>query len=294
MEQCFLCPRMCGARRGEGEFGFCHSSSALSVAKTMIHKWEEPCICTHEGAGTIFFAGCNLGCIYCQNMKISRGQEGDHVTESELESIIFDLIAAGVGSIEFVTPTHYTDLLARLLTKIKKDIPIPVVWNSSGYESVSSLQMLDGLIDIYLPDLKYFSDELAEKYSQAPNYHRIAMDAIAEMLRQVGTPTYDDEGALLHGVIVRHLVLPSQRKDSMSVLGSLARDIGSENVILSLMSQYTPDFYVSSDISQRYKELCRRVTTFEYNSVLEYATSLGFDGYFQGASSASSSFTPDF
>ncbi len=220
------------------------------------------------------------------------------MSEGELEKEIFSLINRGASCIEFVTPTHYTDKIASLLSRIKSDISVPVVWNSGGYESVESLRLLDGLIDIYMPDFKYFSPELSKKYSNAEDYATIALDALKEQLRQVEIPEFDENRMLLRGVIVRHLILPSHRADSIAVLELIAREVGAENVLLSLMGQYTPDFYIEHECENGkndvYRALRRRLTSFEYDSVLSRAVQLGFDGYFQSLDSANKKFTPDF
>ena len=297
MNICYQCPRRCGIDR-DISVGFCFSPSSFSVSKIMLHQWEEPCLVRHGGAGTVFFSGCNLGCVYCQNRAISRGKRGNIISEAELERDIFSLIEQNASCIEFVTPTHYTAPLAALLSKIKKDIPVPVVWNSGGYESVESLCSLEGLVDVYMPDFKYFSPELSKKYSFASDYSTVAIQALKEMLRQVGKPQFDGNGMLGRGVIVRHLILPSHRADSIAVLELIANEVGAENVILSLMGQYTPDFYIDHEAEcgadNNYKNLRRRITSFEYNSVLDRAIELGFDGYFQSLDSASKKFTPDF
>lgn len=298
MSQCTLCPRRCGVSRSSEKLGLCNSPSAFSVSKIMLHSWEEPCIAGEKGAGTIFFSGCNLGCVYCQNRAISRGGCGNILSESDLEREIFGLIEQGAQCIEFVTPTHYTDKIAELLKRIKPDIPVPIVWNSGGYESVDSLRMLDGLVDIYMPDFKYFSPELSKKYSNAENYATIALSALSEMLRQVGSPKFNENGMLQRGIIVRHLILPSHRADSVAVLELIEKEIGHQSVILSLMGQYTPDFYIEFERengkNDSLKSLRRRLTSFEYDSVLSRAIELGFDGYFQSLDSANKSFTPDF
>ena len=293
MPKCDVCPRECGVDRLSGKLGFCRAPEDFLVAKTMIHKWEEPCIAGECGAGTIFFSGCNLRCVFCQNMQISRGETGEIYSAEKLKDAIFSLIADGAECVEFVTPSHYIDSLAMLLKEIKPKISVPVVFNSGGYEGADSLKLLDGLVDVYMPDFKYFDSVIAEKYSSAPNYCEIATDAISEMLRQVGIPEFDEKGKLLRGVIIRHLVLPSHRADSIAVLRHISEKFGADAVILSLMSQYTPDFYIESG-DERYKNLCRRVTKFEYDSVMKIADELGFDGYFQGMSAASKSFTPNF
>ena len=296
MSQCFECPRECGVDRENGQIGFCGVGAHFTVAKVMLHAWEEPCISGQGGAGTIFFSGCNLRCVYCQNCEISRGGAGRVVSEAELEKNIFELIERGAECIEFVTPTHFTSNLASLLQRIKPKISVPVVWNSGGYEKVEKLRLLDGLVDVYLPDFKYFSPEIAKKYSSAEDYCKIALDCIKEMVRQVGKPQFSsnnsplDQNMLKKGVIVRHLVLPSHREDSAEILRLLASEIGADNILLSLMSQYTPDFALDTP----YKELHRRLTSFEYSSVVKEAERLGFDGFIQKKSSASAKYTPDF
>ena len=290
---CNICPRACGVDRASGQLGFCHAPEKYSVAKLMIHNWEEPCIAGERGAGTVFFSGCNLRCVYCQNIDISRGDKGNTMTDSDLESAIFALVESGAESVEFVTPTHYTVRLSELLSKIKPKLNIPVVWNSGGYEKVESLQMLDGLVDVYMPDFKYFDGEIARTYSAAPNYLEIATDALEEMLRQVGKPKFDERGMMKKGVLVRHLVLPGHRNDSIAVLRHIADKFGADDLRISLMSQYTPDFYLASACAE-HRNLCRRLTKFEYDSVMKVADELGFEGYFQGIDSASKKYTPKF
>ena len=259
----------------------------------MIHKWEEPCICGEVGAGTIFFSGCNLRCVFCQNRKISRDNTGEKCSPEELISIMHRLADDGAKCIEFVTPTHFTEALIPILQRAKEEIHIPFVWNSGGYENVDTLRKLCGLVDIYMPDIKYFSSELSRAYSSAEDYYPIAKSALIEMLRQVGKPQLDTNGMLKSGVIVRHLVLPACRKDSIALLTDLANTLDSPtDVILSLMSQYTPDFYDINDGG--HKNLCRKLTDFEYSSVLSAAQKLGFEGYFQDRASADTAYTPQF
>ena len=294
MQACMLCPRKCGADRDVGA-GFCGVGSEIRVAKIMLHKWEEPCICRGAGAGAIFFSGCNLHCLYCQNCKISGGEYGEIFTEDDLVREIISLSEQGASCIDLVTPTHFTDKLAFVLERVKPSINIPIVWNSSGYEDVSTLKSLDGLVDIYMPDLKYYSSEISKKYSHAEDYFMVATEAIKEMIDQVGKPNFNGDGKLLSGVIVRHLVLPDCRRDSMALLDELSSNLPSEDsVVLSLMSQYTPDFYLASPPDGKHKNLARRLTSFEYNSVLRHAQTLGFEGYFQNPSSASADYTPEF
>ena len=294
MSKCNICPRRCGADRASGILGACRAPEDFAVVKIMLHRWEEPCISGERGAGTIFFSGCNLHCVYCQNREISGGACGQVMSRDELEGAIFDLAAQGAECIELVTPTHYTAALAALLGEIKPRISIPIVWNSGGYDLPESLRLLDGLVDVYMPDLKYFSPELSAAYSGAPSYFDFAISAIGEMIRQVGKPRFDEKGMMRGGVLVRHLVLPSHRADSIEVLSRLASVHGAENVRLSLMSQYTPDFYIEAGCPGGHKNLSRRVTSFEYDSVMKAAVELGFDGYFQRISSADRKYTPDF
>lgn len=259
--------------------------------------WEEPPVSGIRGSGTVFFAGCNLRCVFCQNKKISRGGAGRLFSEDDLIKAMYALRDEGAHNINLVTPTHYTRVLARVLERVKPSLGIPVVWNSGGYESVESLKMLDGLVDVYLPDLKYFSPELSERYSAAPDYFEVAKRAIAEMYRQTGSAVFETEEIdgtsvelIKRGVIVRHLLLPGGRKDSIRLLEELATLIPTDGVRLSLMRQFTPDFVDG----EKYPELKRRITSFEYDSVLKKASELGFDGYTQGAEAASAAFTPDF
>lgn len=302
MGNCYLCPRVCGADRECGNIGVCGTSDKIYVARTMLHKWEEPCISGERGAGAVFFSGCNLHCVYCQNAEISGGAYGKETSALELERAILELAESGASCIELVTPTHITHLLVPVLERVKPRLKIPTVWNSGGYESVETLASLDGLIDVYMPDFKYFSPELSKKLSFAEDYASVAISAVSEMLRQVGRYRFGQDGgfagSLERGVIVRHLVLPSHRDDSVKVLELLSDRIGSDSILLSLMSQYTPDFYIEWERQNGKNDACRemrrRVTSFEYKSVLSVAEDLGFKGYFQARSSADRGYTPDF
>lgn len=290
MSKCVMCPRGCAVDRSAGERGFCGATNEYFIGSADLHFYEEPCISGTGGSGAIFFSGCNLRCIFCQNRDISRDISGKKYTESELISKMLELQERGAHNINLVTATPYSLFIAKTLEKVKKDLKIPVLYNCGGYESIDALRALDGLVDIYLPDFKYFDDELAVSLSSAPNYAKIASDAIIEMYRQVGKLQTDKNGIATRGLIVRHLVLPSHREDSKRVLEHLAKILPSEDVTLSLMRQYTPDF-VNSDAP---KNLKRRITSFEYEDVLSYALSLGFDGFSQGKESAKTDFTPNF
>jgi putative pyruvate formate lyase activating enzyme len=290
MEVCTQCRRNCKIDRSHGNVGFCGVPGELLVARAALHPWEEPFLSGTRGSGTIFFCGCNLQCVFCQNREISRGKTGKTITPDALADVMLRLRDAGAHNINLVTPSHYALQLIPVLERIKPTLGIPVVYNCGGYESVETLRKLEGLVDIYLPDFKYFDGELAQKYSGADDYCEIATSALAEMLRQCPSCNFDGEGMLLRGVAVRHLVLPGARSDSIKLLRFLAERFGSKAFLLSLMSQYTPDFAVDSP----YPVLLRRVTTFEYESVLKEAEALGFEGCIQERSSASASYTPDF
>lgn len=299
---CRICPRRCGAPRGQGGIGFCSVPSEIHVARAALHMWEEPVISGVRGSGTIFFAGCNLRCVFCQNQKISRSAAGRIYSERELGEAMLALRDAGAHNVNLVTPTHYLPAVVRVLESVKPRLEIPIVWNSGGYESAEALRMLDGLVDVYLPDVKYFSSELSARYSFAPDYFEVAMDALREMHRQVGDPRVEIESIELDketvrevplikkGVIVRHLLLPGCRRDSLRIVEELAKRFSPEDLRLSIMRQYTPDFVDR----ERYPELARRVTSFEYNSVVNRAAELGFDGYVQSPESATKDYTPDF
>ena len=254
-----------------------------------LHPYEEPPISGTRGSGTVFFGGCNLGCVYCQNKAISRGGKGELMSEGELEKALFGLCEQGAHNINLVTPSHYFVSLARFLEKIKPRLPVPVVCNCGGYEDVDALRALDGLVDVYLPDFKYFSSEISARYSHAANYFEVASAALCEMYRQQPRLLYNGE-LLSCGLVIRHLVLPGCRKDSLRVLEEISGLVPVGSVLLSLMSQYTPDFVDREE----YPELGRRVTSFEYESVVKKAIELGFDGFFQSRNSASAEYTPNF
>lgn len=289
-ELCELCPRLCRADRAGGELGYCGAPDGFRVAKLMVHRWEEPCLSGTRGAGAVFFSGCSLRCVFCQNHELSHRAAGTDMSDAELLDGIARLVDGGVHCIDLVTPTHYSDRLIPLLKELKRSFGLPIVWNSGGYERVETLRRLEGLVDIYLPDLKYASASLAARYSGAPDYPEVAILALREMYRQVGEFSEDADGIAQRGLIVRHLVLPGGRHDSTAVLELLASSLPVEKIRLSLMSQYTPDFAADSP----YRELRRRITEFEYRTVLDAAERIGFLGYCQERSSASKKFTPDF
>ena len=290
MSACRMCPRRCGVDRTAGQIGVCGMPDTVYISRCAPHMWEEPPISGTRGSGTVFFTGCNLRCVFYQNRTISREGIGYPVTDEELTRKILELQEQGVHNINLVTPTHYTVRLARVLEKVKPRLRIPVVWNSSGYESVEALRLMDGLVDIYLPDFKYLSSELAAAYSAAPDYADVATEAMKEMYRQTGKVTLDTDGIMTRGMILRHLVLPGCRADSMAVLRHIAGILPPSDIRVSVMRQYTPDF--ARDCP--HKNLHRRVTGFEYTSVLDEAARLGLEGYSQGKDAADKAFTPDF
>ncbi len=290
MSKCLMCPRYCAIDRENGERGFCGATNEYVIGSADLHFWEEPCISGKNGSGAIFFSGCNLRCVFCQNKDISRTIVGRKYTEDELIDKMLRLEERGAHNINLVTATPYSIFVARALEGVKGRLHIPVVYNCGGYESIEALKALDGLVDIYLPDFKYFDDALAREYSSAPNYATVAGRAICEMYRQVGKLALDENGMAKRGLIVRHLVLPGCREDSKAALKYLSEILPTKDVTLSLMRQYTPD-WVDENAP---KNLKRRLTSFEYDDVLEYALSLGFDGFSQEKESAKKEFTPKF
>ena len=287
---CTQCPRNCGVDRKAGKIGYCGAPWEFLISRASLHMWEEPSLSGTRGSGTIFFSGCNLRCVFCQNRDISHASKGKILSPNELVALMFRVQDAGAHNINLVTPTPYAVQLAELLKSAKPQLHIPIVYNCGGYESAEALRLLDGLVDVYLPDCKYFDGEIATRYSDAPDYFAVATKALQEMLRQTGKPQSDENGMIKKGVILRHLVLPSHRSDSKVLLSALAERFGTDAFLLSLMSQYTPEF--AKDCP--YSALHRRVTSFEYEHVLAHAQKLGFDGYFQARTAASADYTPDF
>lgn len=287
---CKECPRNCGAERlPEKGCGYCKTGEKFKIAKVMLHKWEEPCISGKNGSGAIFFGGCGLGCVYCQNSEISGGEKGGYVTDEEFGKIIRELEKQGAHNINLVTPTHYAHKLAETLDKIN----IPVVYNCGGYEKISSLKALEGKVNIYLADFKYALNVPAEKYSSAPDYPETAERAILEMYRQVGDFELDENGLMKKGLIVRHLVLPGQLENSKRVIDFFVRNFKEKRVMFSLMGQYTPYGKVLAD--KRYAEINRKVSPTLYKKVCDYADVCGVEyGYFQDLASADKKYIPDF
>ena len=295
--RCSLCPRNCFVDRSEGKTGYCGQTDKIYVARAALHMWEEPCISGKEGSGTVFFCGCSLRCIFCQNHKIALGKEesgekiGKEISVERLKEIFLELEKEGANNINLVTGTHYIPQIAEALKLAKAEgLVIPVVYNTGGYEKVESLRLLDGLVDIYLPDLKYVSKKLSKEYSNAEDYFEVASGAIKEMVRQVGEPEFDERGYLRKGVIVRHLVLPGSTKDSKAVLEYLWNTYGNK-IYISIMNQYTP----MEEQIKNHPLLSRKVTKREYSKVVDYALSLGWEnGFIQEGETAKESFIPGF
>ena len=288
--RCTLCPRQCGADREKGERGYCGMPAELYVARAALHPFEEPPISGTRGSGTVFFSGCSLRCVFCQNSAIRGPESGRPMTVEQLGELFLALEGEGAHNINLVTPTHYADRVAAALALVRGRLHIPVVFNCGGYERVETLRLLEGLVDVYLPDFKYISPQMAREYSAAADYATYATAALAEMVRQTGPVRFDADGMMTAGVMVRHLVLPGGRKDSAAVLDRIAATVPVADVRLSLMRQYTPDFLPAD--GPRF--IRRRVTYFEYDSVMEHAVALGFTGYFQTKESVGTAYTPDF
>ena len=287
---CRLCPRQCNAKREQGAKGVCGTADELLVARAALHMWEEPCISGEKGSGTVFFSGCPLRCIFCQNREISGGAAGRAISEERLSEIFLELQQKGAANINLVTAGHYADRVARALREAKRNgLTIPVVWNSGGYEYPETLSMVADLVDVWLPDFKFFSSETAARYAKAPDYPEVAKKAIAFMVEHAGPPVFDEEGYMKRGVIVRHLVLPGHRKESEDIIRYLFKTYG-DDIFLSIMNQYTPPKELLP-----YQELNRKLTRYEYDRTVAFAMELGVtNAYIQEGETAKESFIPPF
>lgn len=285
---CTLCPRRCGADRTKGR-GRCGMGDEMTVARAALHAWEEPCISGTRGSGAIFFSGCALGCLFCQNAEISTQGKGQTVSVARLSALFLRLQAEGAHNINLVNPTHFAPWIAEALKIAKPALRIPVVYNTGGYDSAEALEEMRGLVDVYLPDFKYVDPGLSAAYSGAADYFAVASRAIQEMYRQVGPVQRDKDGLLQKGVLIRHLLLPGCRKDAMAVIDHIKSALPVDKILFSLMSQYTP-----CDRAVGHAQLGRRVTTFEYDSVLAHAQQAGLCGYGQARSAATTAYTPAF
>lgn len=280
---CELCPRRCCADRTAGELGYCGCPDGALVAKTMIHKWEEPALAGDGGSGAIFFGGCTLGCVYCQNRAISGGAVGEKTDSTALRRMMEDLIAQGAENIDLVTPTHF---LPTILPALEPKLPVPVVYNCGGYERVETLRALERKVDIYLPDLKYAEAPLAARLSGAADYFHVATDAIREMVRQTGPVQWKD-GKVIRGTIIRHLILPDCVGNSLKVLDWIGENFARGEVLVSLMRQYTPMAGVPAPFD-------RAITDDEYDAVLSWMLLNDLEGFTQEKAAADQTYIPDF
>lgn len=302
MRECRLCPRNCAVDRESGARGFCGQTETLKVARAALHYWEEPCISGAAGSGTVFFSGCALHCVFCQNRDIANGTAGREISAGRLAEIFLELQEKGANNINLVTPGHFVPQITTALAAAKaQGLVLPVVYNTGSYEKVETLRRLEGLVDIYLPDFKYMDTALSAKYSHAPDYSAVAKAAVAEMVRQTGAPVFTgadvagdedpiEAGRLLQrGTIVRHLLLPGQKEDSKAVLRYLHETYG-DLIYISIMNQFTPLAGL-----EQYPELNRRVTEAEYEEVVDYAIEIGIErGFIQEGETAKESFIPAF
>jgi len=290
LEKCNLCPRKCSVNRLAGELGFCTSSKDVKIAKVSLHQWEEPCISGTLGSGTVFFSNCNLKCVFCQNHKISDEGAGKTVSINRLSEIFLEQQKRGAHNINLVTPTHYVPQIIEALKLAKsRGLNIPILYNSNAYENIETIKALKGFIDVYLPDLKYYRDKYALKYSKAPNYFNTASQVITEMKSQVGVAKFDDAGIIQKGVIIRHLMLPGLLFDSKKVIDYIYTTFD-DSVYISLMNQYTP-----MHLADKYPEINKPLNPNHYDSLIDYCLSLGITNCFiQESGTSSKDFVPDF
>lgn len=290
LEKCQICPRDCKVNRLLGNKGYCKCDDKIKVALVSIHDYEEPCISGENGSGTVFFSNCNLNCVFCQNYEISQEGKGKEVTIERLAEIFIEQQSRGVNNINLVTPTMYVyQIIEAIKIAREKGLKIPIIYNSNGYENVETIKLLEGYIDVYLPDLKYYSDLISVKYSKAPHYFEIAKEAIKEMLRQVGNPVFNDEGIIQKGVIIRHLVLPNHIQNTKNILKWIKENLN-EGVYVSVMAQYFPT-YKAKEI----EGLDRKLTNKEYKEVEKYLYLLDIEnGYMQDLGKHEEEFVPCF
>lgn len=286
-KRCTLCPRECGADRYKSK-GFCGEGANVRIARAELHQWEEPCLSPNGRSGTVFFSGCNLGCCFCQNFEISSKHKGFELTSAELAQTFMRLKNMGAENIDLVTPTHFVPSIIEALDTVRDKLDLPVIFNCGGYEKPETLEMLRGYVDVFLPDLKYMDTSLSERLSRAGDYFVRCSESLRKMLEIAGKPRYDSNGKLIGGVMVRHLVLPTCRHDSIALMQWLSENFKPDELLVSLMCQFTP-VYKAAECG-----IGRRTTTFEYNSVLKVLENAGFDGFVQERTSAENSYIPEF
>lgn len=289
-EKCSICPRMCGTDRAAGQKGFCGGGNLVRVARAALHFWEEPCISGESGSGTVFFSGCTMRCVFCQNKEISRGEAGREITVDRLAEIYLELAAKGANNINLVTPMHYAPQITAALDIARKNgLTLPIVWNTGGWERRESVAAVRDYADIWLSDFKYFDSSLGESLSKAPNYFSVAAAALDQMVKQTCKPVFDENDMMRRGVIVRHLMLPGHLDDTKNVLRFLYENYG-DSIWISIMNQYTP---MCSD--PRFPELSRTVSDEEYNEAIDFACELGIENAFvQEGGTVGESFIPPF
>ena len=290
LENCKLCPRNCGANRLKEKRGFCGALDKVKVARAALHYWEEPCISGNVGSGTVFFSHCTLKCVFCQNYNISQCEWGKEITIERLSEIFLELQEKGALNINLVTPTHYVPQIIEALKIAKsKGLKLPIIYNSSGYEKVETIKLLKGYIDVYLPDIKYFDSKYSSKYSKANSYFELAIEAIKEMVNQVGEVEFDKDGIIKKGVIIRHLMLPGLLFDSKKIIDNIYKNFG-DKVYISIMNQYTPLENVED-----YPELNKSLNKKHYDSIIDYALNIGVkNGFIQEDGTDKESFIPLF
>lgn len=290
LKDCRLCPRDCGVNRLNGQLGYCKSRANVMVARAALHHWEEPCVSGEAGSGTIFFSNCNLRCVFCQNYDISQEAVGKEVTIERLSEIFIELQEKGANNINLVTPTHYVpQIIAAIDIARKNGLELPILYNCSGYENIETIKLLHGYIDVYIPDIKYFSSKYSLKYSNAPDYFKYASEAVSEMVKQVGEATFDENGIIKNGVIIRHMMLPGLLFDSKKIIDFIYNTFG-DRVYISIMNQYTP-----MHNSNLFPEINKPLKAEHYNSLIDYALNIGIkNGFVQDDGTSSKAFIPPF
>ena len=286
---CNLCPRNCNTDR-DTSVGYCKMTNTVKISRAALHHWEEPCISAENGSGTVFFSGCNMGCVYCQNQDISHGGFGKEISLERLAQIFLELQNKNAHNINLVTPTHYTPQIIKAVEMARKNgLSLPVVYNTSGYEKAENIESLKDTVDVYLPDFKYFSADTAKKYSFCADYPKRAKEAISAMVKQTGPCVFDDDGVIQKGTVVRVLVLPGLAEEAKSIIEYLYSTYG-DDIFISIMSQYTPCTNL-----EKYPEINRKLTQQEYDDVVDFAVELGLEnGFVQEGEAASESFIPHF
>ena len=290
LESCHLCERHCGVDRLNGKVGFCRATEKLKIARAELHMWEEPPISGDNGSGTVFFSHCNLGCVFCQNHEISQEYSGAYITVERLSEIFLELQAKGANNINLVTPTHYVPQIIEAIIIAKSNgLTLPILYNTNGYDTLETIKLLDGYIDVYLPDFKYFDDKYAKKYSKVNHYAENILPILTEMVRQVGPPKFNSDNKMIKGVIIRHLMLPGLLFDSKKVIDKIYNTFG-DDVYISIMNQYTP-----MNKAENYPEINKPLNPKHYDSLVNYAAEIGVtNGFIQEEGTSTTDFVPSF